>query len=102
MFENNRIDVNVIRPNANFWGIYAANEGADSFDVTIRDNVMNFTGDSANQDFMYCAGDFGSSNTVRDNVVTGIDVTNAIRIEGQQDFVNVNNTDGSGNPLTVE
>ena len=103
---DNTINIDFSGSNTNRWvGILGTRSGDSTTwdNITINNNDITFTGaNKANKPFINISGNFGSTNTISNHIVTGITATGAFQITGIKNFTNTSNTDENSNLLTVQ
>lgn len=106
-FQNNNVTINFDQSYSDDWfkGIIGTRPGWNTTfdDILIDNNNITYQGTyKTGVPFLFTDYNFGATNTISNHSVTGITATGAFEIGGTAGFTNTNNTDGSGNPLTVE
>lgn len=102
-FTNNILNFNYLDPYSNFGGILGLRWAGITFaGLFIEDNVLNLTGQTTNQKLVNVLGNFGAGNSIKNNVANGMTATNAIKIDGTQNFENVNNKNDNNETLTIQ
>lgn len=107
-FGNVKIDSNTFNLTfSNAWGNFYGVLGSHLSGNTIKrlsfiNNTVNYLGNPGLEHFMEVEGNLDNTNIIQNNTVPGISRIGAFDIVGSSTFVNTNNVDGSGNPLTVQ
>ena len=106
-FQNNDVTINFNQSYSATWfkGIVGTRPSWNTTydDILITNNNIIYQGIyKTGVPFLFTDYNFGSSNTISNHSVIGITATGAFEIGGTAGFTNINNTDGSGNPLTIE
>lgn len=100
LFTKNKITLDFIRGAGNFYGRFGAHlTTMKNINIQLIDNKITYTEPGKENQVLI---NFDGTNTIKDNLVTGITTKGAFKIKGNAGFVNTNNRDENGNILTVK